>query len=270
MYHYRDPLAELTDEDLFSGSSAPLCSAEFESRYSAWEWARYDWSAFNPIEYGYQVIRLQARQGTRRKVSPHSGKYFTIVDLDSYEWLTSLGQWYPLVEYYRDERGEKTSVIKRISAHRNSGPRDNRKLVYMARILVEARHSTLRDHINGHSLDNRLCNLRPFSWAANACNVRKKRATDLKAGVEYRNKSKTLVGGVIEISGRKIRSPETWPLAKQDNAHEWYNAKRSQIFKAESWVNTATTVSLPQFPPLKPLYRPEVIQRSIESIGDTF
>lgn len=252
-----DPLADLDDDLFLPNSVSDTPEESWSDKYKIFEWARYDWSRFDPKEYGYNIIRLMGDLDNNRSRSVHSGVYFAIVDRYHYRTLTEdATRWYPLVEYYRDEHGEKTDHIKRVVAHRNEGPRKSRRVVYMHRRIGDENEEPIRDHINGHSLDNRSCNLRPASFTLNSYNRRRIRTVhdELRPGVEWVTSTKKLelrthVRGVIEIDGERIRSQETWPLEEQIKAQKWYLAKLREVTGHNKWVMGTKQVPLPKFPP---------------------
>jgi len=239
-------LEEPTFEDFVDESEPGGC------KYEDFLWAQYDWDKFCPKEYGYQVVRLMGDPNNNRRKSPHSGKYFTIVGRRQFSFLQrEYPRWYPLVEYYRDEHGEKTDTVKRIVAHNTEGPRASRKVIYLHRVIAGVEGLAVGDHINGYSLDNRDFNLRPLTVEANNHNLQRARLAfpELLPGVEWRSKDKTYVGGVLSVAGMRIRSDTIWPLNEQRQAWKWTARKKVELFGLKKTANGPNTVPLPKFPP---------------------
>ncbi len=261
----------LLEEDSVERTETP---EEVLSKFDLFRWERYDWSQFNPETYGYNVIRLMGNENNNRRKSEHSGVYFTIVDPYYHSYFTANDlRWYPLVEYHRDKNrgGEKAEQIKRIVAHRNNGPRRKRKVQYMHRLIAGAEGFQVGDHVNGLPLDNRGCNLRPVSYAVNNANriyLRPIYGT-LLPGVWWTDRTHQRVRGCVKLGGVRYNSETIWPLAEQELAHDWYIAKRKELFGENRWVNIGEP-DYPQFPPERPIFRPGYIQESIEALAATF
>jgi len=221
-------------------------------KYDFFRWEQYDWDKFSPKEYGYQVIRLMGNPDNNRRKSIHSGQYFTIVTRSMHSFLKrKFEYWYPLVEYYRDDQGQRLEGIKRIVAHNTEGPRKSRKVVYMHRLLAEVEGTEVGDHINGFSLDNRNCNLRPLSVLLNNHNLQKVRTAfpELLPGVEWGSKDHEWVRGVVMIAGVRIRSDILWPFSEQEEAWKWVAKKKHELLGLRKTANGPITVPLPKPPP---------------------
>jgi hypothetical protein len=226
--------------------------SEPEEKYEFFLWDTYDWDKFDPKKLGYDVIRLMGDPNSNRRKSIHSGKYFTTVTRSMRAYaLRVVPYWYPLVEYYRDDHGQRLDEIKRITAHNTVGPRNSRKVIYLHRILAEAEGTEIGDHINGYSLDNRNCNLRPVSLEINNHNVRRMRTAfpELWPGVEWADKGQTMVRGVISVAGVRIRSDIIWPLEMQEEAWKWVAKKKHELLGLRKTANGPITVPLPEPPP---------------------
>lgn len=260
-----DPADDVDDLPLFD-----------EEKYERFRYDRYDWTAagFNP---DYAVIRLGGGK-PNRKLSPHSGVYFTVVSQHRYLELTSNGQtWYPLVEYERGKHGEKLDVIKRIGAHRRVGPRRNGTVLYMHRVITQATGRAVVDHKESNSLDNRDCALHVVTSTLNNLVLKRKRQVELNLmpGVEWRTNGgaqpksgERLVRGVIMVNGSRIRSSEVWPLHQQEKAHAWYLLKRAEFMQTlapqstwRNWEGPVPPLVLP--PPTKKFYSPSLPTGSI-------
>lgn len=233
---------------------------QVEKKYGPFVFDRYDWSKFDVDKADFAVLRLMGDPNNKRRKSIWSGVFFTIVAKDDLPWLTAENRrWYPLVEHYREE--ERSDEIKRVSAHRRIGPRNAGKALHLHRVISEAYGAEIQtgfvpDHINGFSLDNRPINLRSVTGSVNNHNARRLRTKNgiLGPGVEWYDKARTTVGGVIEIDGVKIRSDKVWPLADQIEAQRWYIDQLTQRF-GDRWAHDEKSVPLPEFPPLRSSYR---------------
>jgi hypothetical protein len=221
----------------------------------------YDWTApgFDP---DYAVVRLGG-DALNRRISPHAGKFFAVVSKARFR-LPGIGdvRWYPLVEYWRDNHGEKLDNIKRVSAHRRIGPRKEGTVVYLHRAITGAmgKHN-LVDHRGLGPLDNRDEALSVANSIINNYTAKRKRHVhrELMLGVEWTDHRRSIrvkrVCGAIRINGKMVRSKETWPLEEQYLAHAWYIARRDELIaslsEACNWSNPTKPPPPLIFPPLK-------------------
>lgn len=81
-----------------------------------------------------------------------------LVDAADYEWLNQW-KWH-------------ASVRKKLiyAARKTSRKEGDRKCVYMHRVVIHAANSTMVDHVNHNTLDNRRANLRPCTKSENQRN----------------------------------------------------------------------------------------------------
>lgn len=85
------------------------------------------------------------------KIIPLTQGYEAIVDDEDYVWAASLFPW----------------CVSKSSNKRYASKRQNKKIVYLHRLLMNAPAGVEVDHINGNGLDNRRENLRLCSHADN-------------------------------------------------------------------------------------------------------
>jgi hypothetical protein len=84
--------------------------------------------------------------------------YQAIIDAEDYDLIAPY-YWYPSIRRYKD-----TYKCYAVALHK-------KKLVSIHRLLMAHPSKPEVDHINGDSLDNRRCNLRPATREENARNV---------------------------------------------------------------------------------------------------
>jgi hypothetical protein len=110
----------------------------------------------------------------------------TLVDDEDYERLS---RW----------KWSATLISCHWRAVRSVKKRGRSKTIYMAREIVGAKKGEYVDHINHDSLDNRRCNLRICSNAANGANQQKRRqkCTSKFKGVSWHKKSSKWTAYII-------------------------------------------------------------------------
>ena len=100
---------------------------------------------------------------------------FAIVDPDDYQNLSQY-PWQLLA-------GESKKYY--------AGGLENRKIVYMHRVIMNAPKGTIVDHRNGEGLDNTKANLRLATLSQNCCNrTRRKSSSSRYKGIRYRGKKR--------------------------------------------------------------------------------
>ncbi len=269
-----DDFANLSEEAL-RAMQGPLEDFVDESepdndRYYDFQWELYDWSKFDPKSFRYEVIRLMGDPNSGRRKSIHSGKYFSILTRSMRPFVIRNNPWwYPHVEYRRDDRGEyiEPLQIKRITAHYNDCTGSARKVVYMHRLIAQAEGLEVGDHINGYSLDNRNCNLRPISTLLNQYNARRTREAfpELLPGVQWTDGRRVRVYGIVRVNGDKLSSGTTWTVDEQEEAWKWCAKKKLELFGLNKLANGPRTVPLPKFPPrLRKVFPVRTVEASTE------
>jgi hypothetical protein len=246
-------LAELFNSPgmtLLDGESAIVDESIDESEPSTpphelFRWDDYDWSApgFYPQ---YRVIRLgDPTSPHKRRRSEWSGVFFSVVSHRRF-LLCGIGDvsWYPLVEYVRDEHGEKTDTIKRVTAHRNVWRGKESNVLYLHREITNAKKGDVIDHRGEGPLDNRDEALQKGTYSRNNLTARPRQITrryKLLPGVEWTDNRHKRVQGILKVNRVRIRSPETYTLADQARAHAWYKAERERHIRElaldDSWQN---------------------------------
>lgn len=221
---------------------------DIEDRFESFLWSRYDWSKFDPSEYGYQVIRLGV-----------GGKYdfFAIVSLSDYKRL-SKKKWKPRVEFVLDRFGEKTDTIKRVDACRTEKRDGKWVTVYMHREIIGAGEGLDAAHGNGCSLDNRRGNLKPTQRGPNNHEwmFRDKPVNSmLPRGVVWAGeRTQAYVRASFWWTTRdgrrkQIRSKRQWPVAQASEAHKAYLKLKERHYRHRKFAAGGRALPMPKFPP---------------------
>jgi hypothetical protein len=106
---------------------------------------------------------------------------------------------------------------------------ENNKMIKLHRLIMNAKPNQIVDHINGNTLDNRLCNLRLTDRSGNAINANKRKNTTskykgvykkvLKKSIKYRSQ--------IQFNGEKIHLGS---FDLEIDAAKAYNKKAKELF----------------------------------------
>jgi len=113
---------------------------------------------------------------------------FAIVDPDDYQKLSQ----YPWQLY---ESGNKKCYAARL---------DNRKIVHMHRVIMNAPKGKLVDHRNGEGLDNTRRNLRLATRSQNSCNSKRIKKGSSKYRGVYRYKKRNKWTAQLNYNGKKF------------------------------------------------------------------
>jgi hypothetical protein len=237
-----------------SGAIKPLYPVETESLYDKWRCDLYDWSQFDPKEYGYQVIRLSGPDG-----------FFTVVSLRDYARV-STHKWKPRIIYAKDSNGEYTDVITRVDACRSTSVDGVDCTIYLHRFLAGAGPGVDVDHGGGCPLDNRRPRLRCTNRSMNNHNWTFRTRTvhtELPRGVVWgdgrKGKTKT-VRGIIwwSVGGkRKVKRSKSMLHTPEnvEKAHRWYLRERNKLYGHNKWAVGGKSVPELRFPPRKVVYQ---------------
>jgi hypothetical protein len=180
---------------------------EIPCRYSPFRWELYDWNKFDPLEYGYNVIRLGGSESSNRKKSLYSGTYFSVV---TYSNLFNIARylrmavlpWWPRIKI---ENGKLKSIYARTRVLDPWGfPTD----MGMHELIALDNHALgmlgfeeyldVVDHIKSVGLDNRDENLRPATYSLNSRNVmRDSDVMQLKLDPEWAKRERDHVPPII-------------------------------------------------------------------------
>lgn len=289
MEHYRDPLVDMTDEDLRRLHTPELQLVEAPNTDILWwqrfkDMDRYDWN-----DPGF----LKRNKGKHAFLPiPLTQGFFMIVPKRAYRKMTKCSDGSPKKWCVKIDRDKKDGSILKVYAMRR-GRKEEPRSVYAHRELLDVllEGSGDVDHINGWSLDNRgdskhSVNLDYVSTSLNGSNALRARTVNigLPRGVQQRGKNKKgqlLYRGIrAKRLGKNrvlvVRSKRTW--LSPEPAARWYQNQLKKIHKRTNWAHAPLTVNYPVFPPTWESKRLAVAvppahiiaQTRYENIGDTF
>lgn len=204
--------------------------------HELFQYDKYDWSDWQNSKMGYVPLVL-----TRN--------YFTFVDTDRYDEITTTFSHYCANVQLNKETGEISKIYAVVGGNGNP-------YTYLHRHIAGATdRRQIVDHKYGLTLDNREDLVKSGSILRNVVNHDSSGRRTTNPGLKR---------GVYEVSGGKYkaqikrkgvtyRSDEVFDT--EDAAHEWYRRKFKHLFRFEyvelSTASPTGPVGIPLFPPLK-------------------
>jgi hypothetical protein len=232
-------------DDDFVDESEPEERIEFTlERYV---YGRYDWDATGS-KCDFIPVRLRGKRDL----------FFATCETGLERLMAVSDKWYANLQWGREALGQDPDQLLKAYVYTLGRKKATQ---YAHRVVIGAsKFDPDVDHCLGDPFDNRLCTLAVVGTSINLSNLIRKRKSGLKPGVEYVGRKEDRVRGVIKIliDGKRTnkRSEETWPVAEQDKAHQWFLAEREKRFGKRLCIHTAGKQDQLIFPPLRKLMVP--------------